>query len=216
MMCRNLTSYCVNRSKAVEQPDCDDEPFGVGDLGAFRRCGPTQRFRKTLKLAKSFVSVSVLALWGCESQPAHTLSCFGSLEQCFARVSKHDLHQKSSLEGQNRLDRCILISGSVPPPSMGVLLSSVPSGVYGVCPQGLLVPIPVGRPQSSLPHLPPNRIANSSPSPKATERVESATASPRSARQVSPEVAGIIERVLVPALVKRYIAQLSSTGNMVG
>jgi hypothetical protein len=43
------------------------------------------------------------------------------------------------------------------------------------------------------------------------ERVESATEAARSTRQVSPEVAGFIERVVVPALVKRYISQLSSS-----
>jgi hypothetical protein len=48
------------------------------------------------------------------------------------------------------------------------------------------------------------------------ERVESATESARSTGQVSPEVAGFIERVVVPALVKRYISQLSSTRDMEG
>lgn len=35
------------------------------------------------------------------------------------------------------MEQCILISGSIPTPNMGVLLSTVPFGVYGeVCPQG--------------------------------------------------------------------------------
>jgi len=36
------------------------------------------------------------------------------------------------------LEQCIHISGSAPSPRVGVLLSNVPFGVYGVCPQGLL------------------------------------------------------------------------------
>src|SRR6202050_2461806 len=99
----------------------------------------------------------------------------------------------------------------MPTASVGVLLSAVPFAVYGVCPQGWQPPIPVGRPQSMLPLLPLNRIASPSPSP-ATERVESTTAvSAKSTRQVRPETARFIERVLAPALVKQYIAKLSST-----
>jgi hypothetical protein len=116
------------------------------------------------------------------------------------------------------LEQCILISGSIPTPSVGVLFSAaVPLAVYGeVCPQGFLVPIPVGRPQPILPHLPPNRIASPGPS-IATERVESTTAvSAKSTRQVRPETARFIERVLVPALVKQYIAELSATGERGG
>ena len=88
----------------------------------------------------------------------------------------------------------------------------MPLGVYGqVCPQGLPSLIPVGRPQPILPLVPVNRIASPSPS-LATERVESTAAvSAKSTRQVRPETARFIERVLVPALVKLYIAKLSST-----
>jgi hypothetical protein len=46
--------------------------------------------------------------------------------------------------------------------------------------------------------------------PKEAESVAACAAG--STRQASPEVAAFIERVVVPALVKRYIAQLSSTG----
>jgi len=116
------------------------------------------------------------------------------------------------------LEQCILISGSIPAPSVGVILSAVmPLGVYGeVCPQGFPVPTPVGRPQPILPHFSPNRIASFGPS-RVTERAESATAaSAKSTRQVRPETARFIERVLVPALVKRYIAKLSSTGEQGG
>jgi hypothetical protein len=115
------------------------------------------------------------------------------------------------------LEQCILISGSIPTLNMGVILSTMPFGVYGeVCSQELPVPIPVGRPQPMLPLLPLNRIASPSPS-LAMERVESTTAvSAKSTRQVRPETARFIERVLVPALVKRYIAKLSSTGEQGG
>ena len=93
----------------------------------------------------------------------------------------------------------------------------MPLGVYGeVCPQGWEAAIPVGRQQPILPLLPLNRIASLSPS-LATEQVESTTAvSAKSTRQVRPETARFIERVLVPALVKQYIAKLSPTGNRVG
>ena len=115
------------------------------------------------------------------------------------------------------MEQCILISGSIPATSVGVLLSTVPFGVYGeVCSQELPVPIPVGRPQPMLPLVPVNHIASPSPS-LATERVESTAAvSARSTRQVRPETARFIERVLVPALVKLYIAKLSSTGEQGG
>src|ERR1035441_984517 len=100
----------------------------------------------------------------------------------------------------------------MPTASVGVILSAVPLGVSGQpCPERLPVPISAGRPQSSLPHLPPNRIASHSPS-LPTKRVEAATVSARSTGRVVPEVAGIIERVLVPALVSKYIAQLISNG----
>jgi len=55
-------------------------------------------------------------------------------------------------------------------------------------------------------------VSGSSSLSPTKKRVKSATSSAKSTRQVSPEVAGFIERVVVPALVKRYIAQLSSTG----
>jgi hypothetical protein len=115
------------------------------------------------------------------------------------------------------LEQCILISGSIPTPSVGVLFSAaVPLAVYGeVCPQGRPALIPIGRPQSSLPILPANRIASpDAPLPK--ERVEAATVPARSPRQISPQAARFIERVLVPALVKRYIAKLSSMGEQGG
>jgi hypothetical protein len=76
----------------------------------------------------------------------------------------------------------------------------------------LVISIYQGAPVSSK-----ERRSNSFPTdvshpcpPKAAESV--AAGSARSTRQVSAEVAGFIERVVVPALVKRYIAQLSSTG----
>jgi hypothetical protein len=47
--------------------------------------------------------------------------------------------------------------------------------------------------------------------PRHTKEAPVPADSNRSTRQVSPEVAAFIERVVVPALVKRYIAQ-SSTG----
>ena len=52
--------------------------------------------------------------------------------------------------------QCILISGSIPTPSMGVLLSSaMPLGVYGeVCPQGRPIQILVGRPRPDLLQFP--------------------------------------------------------------
>ena len=54
------------------------------------------------------------------------------------------------------MDQCILISGSIPTTSGGVLLSAaVPLGVYGeVCSQGPPVLIPVGRPQPKLLQFP--------------------------------------------------------------
>lgn len=49
--------------------------------------------------------------------------------------------------------------------------------------------------------------------PRLAKEAEPAPeSSAKSTRQVSPEVALFIERVVVPALVKRYIAQLSPTG----
>jgi integrase len=74
------------------------------------------------------------------------------------------------------LEHCILISGSIPTPSVGVLLSSAGLlAVYGeVYPQGPPVLIPVASQQSSLSHLPPIEIAGPGTSlPK--ELIESAT-----------------------------------------
>jgi hypothetical protein len=65
---------------------------------------------------------------------------------------------------------------------------------------------------SSTEHL-PSSFPKSLGRPYPSKEEESPTAgSARSNQQVSPELAGFIERVVVPALVKRYIAQLSPTG----
>lgn len=60
------------------------------------------------------------------------------------------------------MEQCLYISGLIPPPSAGVLLSAVESlAVYGeVCSQGRPLLIPVASPQSSLPRLPANGIAS--------------------------------------------------------
>jgi hypothetical protein len=60
---------------------------------------------------------------------------------------------------------------------------------------------------------PPDLFSTDVTHPSPANELESTTTdSDRAPRPVSPEVAGFIERVVVPALVKRYIAQLGSTG----
>ncbi len=56
------------------------------------------------------------------------------------------------------MQQCILISGSIPTTNMGVLISAMPFGVYGVCPQVLPGQISVGRPQSNLLQFPTSDI----------------------------------------------------------
>ena len=57
------------------------------------------------------------------------------------------------------MEQYILISGSIPAPSVGVLISAMPFGVYGeVCSQGFPAPIPVSKPQADLLQFPTSDI----------------------------------------------------------
>ena len=104
----------------------------------------------------------------------------------------------------------------IPTPSVGVILSAAMPlrGLRtGLSPR-ISGPDSSRQTAVSPPHLSPDRIASHGPS-LPTKRVEAATVSARSTGRVVPEVAGIIERVLVPALVSKYIAQLTQMGDTV-
>jgi hypothetical protein len=105
------------------------------------------------------------------------------------------------------------VVGLMPAHSVDIPLSAAdPLGVWGEgCPQRCSVPIPASNCQWASSSQLTKRRTQPTASLSKEEDAFATTITAKS-KHVKPEVVQFIERVVVPALVKRYIAQLSASG----